>query len=142
LRIAHGTFLIALPFCHRHNPCAFFKPTPIAMKDPQTNALLQMLMKCIAACEHCADACLDEKDPRHMANCIRLDRDCADICTLTARYLARNSARLHSAMELCISICDECHTECALHDAVHCRKCAEVCRQCRDLCREYAAVHA
>lgn len=112
-----------------------------AMKDPKTNALLQQLMKCIAACEHCADACLDEEDPRSMAECIRLDRDCADICALTARFLGRDSERTPQLLQLCSAICDACHAECARHNNEHCRACAEVCAACRDACHAFEAIH-
>ncbi|MCB9184188.1 MAG: four-helix bundle copper-binding protein [Flavobacteriales bacterium] len=109
------------------------------MKDQQTNALLQHLIKCITACEHCADRCLNEKDPAMMADCIRLDRDCADICTLTARYLARDSAHKQAALRLCIAICQACEEECAKHQHDHCQRCAEVCRQCRKACADHLA---
>ncbi len=49
----------------------------------QNQSLLDALNACIAACENCATACLQEQDVKMMARCISLDRDCADICALT-----------------------------------------------------------
>ena len=46
--------------------------------------VLDALARCVAACEYCATACLGEDDIAMMVPCIRLDRDCADICHLTA----------------------------------------------------------
>lgn len=46
--------------------------------------VLDALARCVAACEYCATACLGEDDIAMMVPCIRLDRDCADICRLTA----------------------------------------------------------
>jgi len=37
---------------------------------------------CLRACEICATACLREEDVQMMADCIRLDRSCADLCAL------------------------------------------------------------
>lgn len=111
------------------------------MKDPETNDLLQSLMKCIVACEHCADACLDEDDPGRLAICIRLDRDCADLCTLAARMIGRGSAHTPEVLQLCIALCKACGQECARHPHDHCRKCAEVCRDCLQRCEAYAALH-
>ncbi|MEZ4808617.1 MAG: four-helix bundle copper-binding protein [Flavobacteriales bacterium] len=108
------------------------------MNDRANTALLQRLMECIAACETCADRCLDEQHPGNMAQCIRTDRDCADICTLTARYLARNSPNLPTVMGLCIAICRACEEECLQHEHDHCRDCAKACAACRSACEAHA----
>lgn len=109
------------------------------MKDANTNELLRTLMKCIAACENCATECLNEDDPRHLAECIRLDRDCADICALTARLVARSSAQAGAMLQLCAQVCKACEAECRKHDHDHCRKCAEACQECHRQCSSYTA---
>lgn len=96
-------------------------------------------MKCIAACETCADACLSEDDPGRMADCIRTDRDCADVCSLTARFVSRNSAFTAQLISNCIDICKACEKECRQHDHDHCQKCAEVCHACHVECEAYAS---
>ncbi len=40
-----------------------------------TQSQLDALHACIAACEHCSSACLQEADVQMMARCIRLARD-------------------------------------------------------------------
>lgn len=106
--------------------------------------LLNTLSDCLAACEYCADACLSEENPKEMAECIRLDRDCADICAMAIRYIARDSRRASAVIKLCSQICDQCAEECENHDHEHCQKCAEACRECADACRNYkgSGVHA
>ena len=76
----------------------------------QNQSLFDALNACIAACEHCATACLGEQDVKMMARCISIDRDCADICA----------------------------TECEKHGAhmQHCKECAEACRRCEQACRQ------
>lgn len=107
------------------------------MKSEKTNNLMHTLIKCITACEYCATLCLKEPDAGHMARCVMLDRDCADICTLTVRFVARNSEHAKHVMKECIEICKACAEECSKHDNSHCRHCAEICRECATHCEEY-----
>lgn len=46
---------------------------------------------CAAACLHCADACLGEPDIKPMVDCIRLDRDCAELCRLCVVLMLTDS---------------------------------------------------
>lgn len=103
----------------------------------QNQRLLDALNACIAACEHCATACLQEQNVQMMARCISLDRDCADICALTARFLARGSEHAQHLLRECAEICHACGVECAQHadHMEHCRQCAEACKQCEEACR-------
>jgi len=42
--------------------------------------LVRTVTACQAACNNCFDACLEEDDVKMLAECIRLDRECADAC--------------------------------------------------------------
>ncbi|UYZ64885.1 four-helix bundle copper-binding protein [Hymenobacter weizhouensis] len=110
----------------------------------QHQQLLQALNECIAACEHCATACLQEDDVKMMVRCISLDRDCADICALTARFLARGSEHAQHLLRECAEICRACGQECEQHaaHAEHCRMCAEACRRCEEACMQAAGASA
>lgn len=105
------------------------------MAHQENKDLLNKLSYCQTTCEHCADACLSEDNVAEMAECIRLDRDCADICDLALKYISRDSKRASSVVELCAEICDECAAECEKHDKGHCKDCAEACRECAEVCR-------
>jgi hypothetical protein len=94
---------------------------------------------CAATCDHCAAACLNESDPKPMAECIRLDVDCAEICRLAAGYMARGSSQSALICRTCAEICDACGAECERHDHDHCKECAEACRRCAEECRRMAA---
>lgn len=107
------------------------------MKSEKTNELEHVLIKCITACEACATACLKEDNVKMMARCIMLDRDCADICTLTARFVARSSEHAKHVMRECIEICRLCEEECRKHDEDHCQHCADICRECADACEAW-----
>lgn len=100
---------------------------------------LKALLECLQECNHCFDACLNEDDVKMMADCIRLDRECADICAFTAQALMRNSPVSDELLKACAAICERCADECAKHEAEHCKKCAEACRKCAEACRKAVA---
>ncbi|MCW3127931.1 MAG: hypothetical protein JWO03_3589 [Bacteroidetes bacterium] len=100
--------------------------------------LIQQLAECAATCNMCYNACLNEEDVSMMARCIELDRECADICQLTASILARDSENKEKYLSLCADICELCAEECGKHDNDHCRKCGEVCKKCAEDCGKMA----
>lgn len=103
----------------------------------KNNLLIESLQKCVTACENCADACLDEDNLSEMVACIKLDRDCADICATTLCLVVRDSNYMQPIIELCEQICADCAEECEKHDHDHCQECARACRRCEEQCREY-----
>ena len=98
--------------------------------------LIELLHRCAAQCNFCMIECLNEDDVSMMARCIELDVDCAELCSITAAFLARDSESSSTLAAVCGEVCQACADECAKHDADHCRKCAEVCAECAEACRE------
>lgn len=74
-----------------------------------------------------------------MANCIRLDRDCADMCLLAATLMTRNSALSNAFCALCAKACRACGDECGKHETEHCQKCSKACLACAQACESMAA---
>ena len=98
--------------------------------------LIQVLTACANACNYCINACLGEKDVNMMAACIRLDIDCAAICSLTASFLARESVHGRHLLRECAELCDLCAAECEKHQHMqHCKDCGEACRTCEKACK-------
>ena len=87
-------------------------------------------------CEWCVDACLEEGE--EMARCVRLCRDVADLTTLHARLMARNSGFHADLAATCADVAEACLEECQKHDHDHCQACADVLPACIDSCREMA----
>ena len=105
------------------------------MAHEKNQGMLSALSNCVAECNHCAMACLEEKDIKMLAQCIKMNIDCADICQLTASLVARGSDHGHHLMNECAEVCEACAQECEKHSHMdHCRKCAEVCRTCAEAC--------
>ena len=105
--------------------------------DEKMQTCIDNCLEAAQVCEWCADACADEGDG--MARCIRLCRDVADLATLHARFMARNSAYHRELASICADAAQACAEECARHDHDHCQRCAEVLPDCVESCREMAA---
>ncbi|MGG6447421.1 four-helix bundle copper-binding protein, partial [Pseudobacillus badius] len=65
-------------------------------------------LECMETCNVCYDACLKEEDVKMMADCIRLDRECADICAFAAKSMQTNSPFAKQICQLCADICEAC----------------------------------
>lgn len=98
------------------------------------SALIQELLNCAMTCEACSAACLAEENVS-MARAIQLNRDCTEICLLTARLLQRDSEISSSFLMTCVDICYKCEEECKKHSHEHCQQCAEACKSCASACR-------
>ncbi|HEY1119428.1 MAG TPA: hypothetical protein VGE43_17065, partial [Acidimicrobiales bacterium] len=67
--------------------------------------VLHHLEECAQTCTMCADACLAENMVAELRRCIRLNLDCADLCTTTAAVLGRqvepDAATVRALIEAC-----------------------------------------
>jgi hypothetical protein len=80
-------------------------------------------------------ACLKEDDVKMLTDCIQLDVDCAEICTLTAGLLSRGSRHADHLLQACADICNACAEECSKHSHMdHCKACADTCKKCAAAC--------
>ncbi len=104
---------------------------------------IEACLRCSAICHHCAASCLEEEHVGMMAECIRLDMECAAICTATAQVLSMGGSQAKALAMICAQICDDCSLECAKHDNQHCRECSDICHNCANQCRniEVDGVH-
>lgn len=99
---------------------------------------------CASACDHCATACLGEDHIQKLAQCIQTDRYCAEICRMSASFMAKvgefgDEKYAKKLCSLCAEVCDDCAAECEKHEHDHCQACAGACRKCADECRKMAA---
>ena len=105
------------------------------MKNNNTS-VITALNNCADACNRCTTACLEEDDVKMMVNCIKIDIDCAAICTITASLLSRNSPHGKHVLRECIEVCTACANECLKHAHMqHCKDCADACNTCINACK-------
>ncbi|PSQ02620.1 four-helix bundle copper-binding protein [Halobacteriales archaeon QS_5_70_17] len=105
------------------------------LSDDQRDCI-ENCLEAAEVCEWCADACADHGEG--MAECIRLCRDVADVASLHARLMARDSEYSGHLAETCAELCEACAEECEQHDHDHCQLCAEVLPECAESCRSMA----
>ena len=111
------------------------------MTENKNSYLVKILAECAEKCNHCASACLEERDMKLLKDCIKLDLDCADICQLTATLIGRDSPHAEHLLKECVEVCTACATECEKHAHMeHCKVCAETCRTCAELCSQVVMV--
>jgi hypothetical protein len=116
---------------------------PFAPPDPLC-ACIHACVESAQACIACADACVAEHD-RALGRCIRINLDCADLCTAASRILSRQLAPdlgvVSMTLQLCAAVCDACAYECSRHAQVHahCDVCVAACRRCTEACRALLA---
>ena len=99
---------------------------------------IEACLQCSAVCDHCAVSCTNEPDVKMMAKCIRLDMECAVLCSAAARLMSLDSEQAPAICKICSAVCEACGKECGKHDNAHCRKCSEICRVCAAECRKMA----
>jgi len=117
-------------------------PRDFNLDAGQLAATIDALSDCAQACTACADDCLSEEMVAELTKCIRLNLDCADVCTATLRVVSRQTDYdanvTRPVLEACVAACRSCGDECESHAQMHehCRVCAEACRRCENACRE------
>lgn len=99
--------------------------------------LMDTVLACQVACNNCFDESLKEDDVGMMAECIRSDRECADMCGIVLDFAQRDSKIFPELLKACIKSCELCAEECEKHDHDHCQACAKACRDCVEACKNY-----
>lgn len=105
------------------------------MMSPQ---LVTTLQNCENTCEYMVTHLLHQKDAYARSTQIQFLRDCADICSLTAKFVARKSYFAKSMANLCAYICEVCGNECLKYCDEASQKCAHICLQCAHECKAFA----
>ncbi len=128
---------------------------PIELANPSKPPVdAKTLEECIRACFDSAQACTADADadlaePRvqEMIRCIRLCRDCTDVCLATGNILSRQTAfdppTARAVLQACALLCKVCGDECEHHAQmgfVHCQTCLEACRRCEQACNAVLAL--
>lgn len=103
--------------------------------------LIRVMGECVNTCNHCFSACLKEDDVKMMAACIKLDKECAEVCSFTILML-HNGMFIDKYLELCKSVCEACAEECGKYPHEHCVKCAEKCRECAEKCSNFNGMYS
>lgn len=94
---------------------------------------IEIFNTCIESCEACITSCLVSNASK-MAGCIQACRDCSDICSMTVRFISRNSKHTGRLALLCAVVSEMCARECSKYDDDDCKKCIKSCKRCSVEC--------
>ncbi|MBX9853351.1 MAG: four-helix bundle copper-binding protein [Cytophagaceae bacterium] len=101
--------------------------------------IINTLLACMRASEHCCACCLEHKDTFLLRNCIKLNRECAEVCLLTSRLLERDSQFTDDMIELCIKVCRMCAEECEKFTQFDfCKEAGDACRNAEKIFLQHA----
>ncbi len=105
--------------------------------------LIQRLLDCATSCKRCAASTVEKPGITSMDYCVKIIRDCAELCFATAKLLTRNSELGHELLPLCHKICLQSAEECRKQEHAHCKECEEECTQCAEECHAHldASLH-
>jgi hypothetical protein len=107
---------------------------------------IQACFDCAQACTACADACLSDRQVAELQKMIRLDNDCADICSATGAILSRQTEPNWEIVRIQVTsarvAARECGEQCGEHARLmeHCSICMQACRDCESACAELLSI--
>ncbi|WBW95028.1 four-helix bundle copper-binding protein [Oceanirhabdus sp. W0125-5] len=102
--------------------------------------LLIVIQNCESMCEYMVTFFGEDDDCELRKKQIRLLRDCADACTLAAKYIARHSLFSKYSADFVAFICDKCAKECEKFGDRESQNCAEMCLKCAKECKDYSMI--
>jgi hypothetical protein len=115
-----------------------------AQLSPLFGQLDEKMQACIKDCLACATVCEQtmayslRQGGKHAApDHIQLLADCAEMCLMSARMMARGSSFHSRHCALCAQVCKACEESCEeFGNDAQMKACADACRTCHDACRE------
>jgi len=110
----------------------------LQQQDSEMSECIDNCSEAAQAAEMCANACI-EAGNEEMADCIRLCRDVADLTSMHARFMSRNSAFHAELASTCADACEACIEECKQFDMEECQTCVAVLEPAAESCRSMAA---
>lgn len=99
--------------------------------------LVNTIQECEATCEHMTNHVLKLPDIQKRTKQVMLLNECADICGLTAKYIARGAMFSKHAAQLCACICETCGEECSRFKDEMSQECAQICMHCARECMNF-----
>jgi len=109
----------------------------LQQQDSDLGECIDNCFEAAQAAELCADACAEES--QEMVRCVRLCRDVADVSSMHARFMSRNSAYHAELASICADVCEACRNECEQYEMEVTQSCAAVLEPCIESCRSMAA---
>lgn len=111
--------------------------SPVTSHVPHQH-LLNTIQHCEATCEQMISILVNYPDLHARTEQAQLLRDCADICTLMSKFLARNTHLAKSLARYCAYVCELCGNTCLQFPDSHSQHCGQTCLNCAQECRRFS----
>ena len=114
------------------------------MSEEEMQRCIQLCHDCHARCIQVIGHCLKLGGRHATPDHIRLLMDCAQMCTTTADFMARESSFHDRMCSLCSDLCQRCAESCEQVEGNDqlLKQCAELCRRCSGSCERMASKKA
>ena len=100
--------------------------TPLQLSHVYLSAALQ----CLQDCERCLESC---DDPSKYADCLKICRECADICQLFVYLLLQKVPLANKALRILAETCRRCMLLCSQYAEEVFQHCAQSSQHCAEL---------
>ncbi len=108
------------------------------MMNEKYRSYVDACLQCAIVCNRGIQACLNEWDVKLLVKSIKLQRECAAFCVLSAEMTEAESEYTNQLMALCADVCLACAEECEKHaDSEDCIKSARACIECAQYCESF-----
>lgn len=111
--------------------------------DPRRRDLLDNALDCVNTGELCAQHCVDMflMGDTTLADCYASVQEMLAACTALSKMAVQDAKHLRAMVELSISVCENCETQCRRHEetVMECLACADSCADCIAACKAYLA---
>ncbi len=108
------------------------------MPHHRHHQVMKTIVECGLHCQHMITLMTKRPDVNMRSRQILLLGDCADICALTATYIARGSVFGKGIADFCATVCDTCASECSRFPDQDSQHCATICMNCAAECRAFS----
>lgn len=123
------------------NTSQAFKSVFQEMSD-EMQMCIQNCMSCHQICVLTLSHCIEKGGSHSEAAHLKSLMDCAQICTVSADFMSRQSDIHASVCGACAEACLTCAQSCErFEDDAVMKACADLCRQCAESCKKMAAQH-
>ncbi|MFD1677840.1 four-helix bundle copper-binding protein [Alicyclobacillus fodiniaquatilis] len=115
-------------------------PSPFAV-HPMHHCMniCEYIKDCMLMCERMMQVQMCKPDAHLRRRQIAMLQDCAEVCFLTTRQVARCSPMLRTALRYCAKVCRMCGHECMRFPDPDSQASARMTFHCADMCEKFAA---
>lgn len=97
-------------------------------------------LACVQQGELCQQHCFEllKSGDSSIADCAARVHETLAVCSALSSLAISNSPHLNAFSKVCVSICEDCESECLKHADKHreCKSCAQACNDCIKACQK------